>query len=776
MGSEYESSRTPRAPWTRRRLSTRTQGRSQIDPQLTIGGVSHSLKDNVTEDVVYEFGPFLLEPHTRRLSRGGEIIALAAPEFELLLLLVRNHGRVVEKSEIMETVWPDVEVEENNLTVRMSSLRRALGESKGYHPYIQTVTGRGYCMIAEVTEQSGTIDNQDATIEVASPDEPAILEQVVSSESTAIKRTSIFGTSRRKLYALLLVAVLAASAIAAVLLWRRSDDSSQSMKMSRATFTGRVAGAAISPDGQTIAYVERDGDLHSLWIQLTGSNTPRQLLAPAKLSYQHPAFSPDGNTLYYSKCDPHCKLHKLPVLGGVETALPVHADSLITFSPDGRQMAYMRVEPAGPGVVLNLLVANTDGTNEETIHTRKGDTMLYQGGAPSWSPDGKMIAFPIMADNSATPMQVIGINVADRKESTLTSKKWRYGRDVAWLPDGDGFIINARDEASSPELSLQIWRVSYPGGETRRITNDLNNYVSVSISPQSNTLIAVDMTWTSGLSLASAENPSAAVQITHGTIDRRDGYLGVAAGPEGRVIYVSDFNGNRDLWSVDADGTNQKQLTDGLHRDIYPAVTPDGRYVVFESTRDGTHSIWRMDADGRNHRRLTRGYYDAEAACSPDGKWIVYVAHEYGLTVPILRKAPIEGTSNDNLTAEYSVHPTISPDGKRIAYYRIDAEKQERGDIVIIPADGGLPLKTLRSPENFGDIMRWSHSGDSLMYRDRERTGVWKLPLDGSQPSPVFTLRNEQLFAFSSSPDGRRLVYASGRTVTDVILITRFNE
>ena len=107
---------------------------------------------NAPSNLIYEFGPFLLEPHARRLSRDGQSVPLGASEFELLLLLVRNRGRVVEKREIMEAVWPDVEVEENNLTVRMSALRKALGETKGNHPYIQTVTGRGYCLIAEVKE------------------------------------------------------------------------------------------------------------------------------------------------------------------------------------------------------------------------------------------------------------------------------------------------------------------------------------------------------------------------------------------------------------------------------------------------------------------------------------------------------------------------------------------------------------------------------------------------------------------------------------------------
>lgn len=765
--------------------------------------MSHALKDKVssaTDNRAYEFGPFLLEPHARRLSRNGEEVALAAPEFELLLLLVRNHGRVVEKSEIMEAVWPNVEVEENNLTVRMSSLRRALGESKGYHPYIQTVTGRGYCLITHVKELAAQPDTQGAIVDPESDpqinheqtnhdlakDEQTVTVPPVPAVSNRSSTWSSLVATRRKrftLFALLLIALTSAGVFFAVRTWRQSDASkatSQSMKMTRVTHTGRVHWPAISPDGQTIAYVQSDGGLNSLWLQRTGSNNPRQLLAPVKISYRNPAFSRDGNTLYYSKCEQTCTLHKMPVLGGVETPLSIRADTPVTFSPDGKRMAFMRVEPAGAGVRLSLLVANADGTHEETLHSRTGDATLYQRGVPAWSPDGKTIAFSIMNETGQIAMRVIGIDVASRKESELTSRQWRYIQDVAWLPKGDGFIINARDESSTPEPALQIWRVSYPGGEVRRITNDLNNYMGIAMAADSDTLMAVEMNWTANLWLAPAENPSSAVQVTRGTIDRRDGHLGLFVAPDGRLIYVADYNGKRDLWSIRSDQTGHTQLTDGPHRDYYPTVTPDGRYIVFESMRDGGHSIWRVDADGRNHRRLTRGHYDAEAACSPDGKWIVYVAYEDGRTVPKLRKTPIDGGSSVNLTNEYSVHPAFSPDGKTIAYYRLDTEKLarekvERRDIVIIPAEGGPPLKTLPAPENFGDIMRWAPSGDALIYRDYARTGLWRLPLNGSQPSAVMTLRGEQLFTFSYSHDGRWLAYASGPNASDVILITRFN-
>ena len=371
-------------------------------------------------------------------------------------------------------------------------------------------------------------------------------------------------------------------------------------------------------------------------------------------------------------------------------------------------------------------------------------------------------------------MKVVGVGVDDRTESTLTPQRWRYIKDVAWAPGGDGFIINARDEASAPQIALQIWRVSYPGGEARRITNDLNNYMRIGVSADGSTLMALEMQWTYGLSIAATENPSAATQVTRGATDRRDGYLGLSMAPDGRLIYVPDFNGKRDLWSINADGTGRIQLTDGPHKDIYPTVTPDGRYVVFESTREGAHNIWRVDADGRNPIQLTRGAYDAEAVCSPDGKSVVYVSHEDG-RVPKLRKVPIEGGVPVPLTEEYSMHPTFSPDGKVIAYYRMDVEKRDRRDIVLIPAAGGAAVKTLPAPKNFGGIMRWASADEALTYRDNTLNSLWRLPLDDTPPNPLLTLRGEQLVSFSFSHDGRKIAYASGPNQSDVILITRFN-
>jgi len=100
----------------------------------------------------HEFGPFRIDTIKRLLLRDGEPVALKAKCFETLLVLVEARGQVLDKDELMRRVWPDTVVEESNITVYISTLRKALGENHREHRYIVTVPGRGYSFVAEVKE------------------------------------------------------------------------------------------------------------------------------------------------------------------------------------------------------------------------------------------------------------------------------------------------------------------------------------------------------------------------------------------------------------------------------------------------------------------------------------------------------------------------------------------------------------------------------------------------------------------------------------------------
>src|SRR6476620_8498915 len=101
----------------------------------------------------YEFGPFRLNATERLLQRGGEIVALTPKVFDTLLVLIENSGHIVEKTQLMEQLWPDSFVEESSLTQNISLLRKALSEGDNESNYIETIPKRGYRFVAQVNER-----------------------------------------------------------------------------------------------------------------------------------------------------------------------------------------------------------------------------------------------------------------------------------------------------------------------------------------------------------------------------------------------------------------------------------------------------------------------------------------------------------------------------------------------------------------------------------------------------------------------------------------------
>jgi TolB-like protein/DNA-binding winged helix-turn-helix (wHTH) protein/Tfp pilus assembly protein PilF len=103
--------------------------------------------------LVYEFGPFQLIPGERQLLRDNQPVPLTPKSFDLLVLLVENSGHLIEKDELLKRLWPDSFVEEANLSVNVSALRRALGEGPNEHQFVETVPRRGYRFVASVKER-----------------------------------------------------------------------------------------------------------------------------------------------------------------------------------------------------------------------------------------------------------------------------------------------------------------------------------------------------------------------------------------------------------------------------------------------------------------------------------------------------------------------------------------------------------------------------------------------------------------------------------------------
>ena len=116
-----------------------------------------------SESHLYEFGEFQLDATRRILLRRGESVAIAPKVYEVLLVLVETAGQSLCKDELLRRVWPDTVVEESNLTVSVSALRKVLGEGRGEHQFIATLPGIGYQFVAPVAQVRPPINDPSAT-------------------------------------------------------------------------------------------------------------------------------------------------------------------------------------------------------------------------------------------------------------------------------------------------------------------------------------------------------------------------------------------------------------------------------------------------------------------------------------------------------------------------------------------------------------------------------------------------------------------------------------
>ena len=185
----------------------------------------------------------------------------------------------------------------------------------------------------------------------------------------------------------------------------------------------------------------------------------------------------------------------------------------------------------------------------------------------------------------------------------------------------------------------QLWVISYPSGEARRISSDLNDYSGTSLTADSKTLATVQNDWTANIWTAPITDPASAKQITTGKLE---GTKGLAFAPDGRIVYTVNTQGTNDIWIMNADGTNQRPLATDPSEDQLPNVTPDGRYIVFTSERGGFPSLWRMDLDGANLKQLTFSQEDYAQNVSPDGRWVLFHSWRSGRMSPADRIALVE--------------------------------------------------------------------------------------------------------------------------------------
>ncbi len=256
---------------------------------------------------VYEFGKFRLDPIGKLLYRGEEPLHLTRKAVETLLVLVQNASQVVPKEEILSAVWPGRVVEEANLTQNISVIRKTLSVAAGDPGYIETFPGRGYRLEGPVSQ---------SRVEFAQSAQPALPAQLpLPAEQTPPEKPP--QSSR---FLAIAASVLALLAFGFLLVWTtgrvlRNHAPSVGGLLPVTRMPGKEFQPAISPDARSLAF---------LWAR-SGDSSPRLWIRNLETGEQHEIPSAPGH-------------HSSPC-----------------WSPDSKQVAYLRIGPRSTEVLLTRL-------------------------------------------------------------------------------------------------------------------------------------------------------------------------------------------------------------------------------------------------------------------------------------------------------------------------------------------------------------------------------------------------------------------------------------
>lgn len=565
---------------------------------------------------------------------------------------------------------------------------------------------------------------------------------------------------------------------------RHTESSFMQMTITPITSSGNIHSATISPDGKWLAYVQDDNGGHGIWVRQIATGSTAKVLAGSPGEILGLTFSPDGNYLYYVKRDEAATintLYQIPSLGGAPRTVIVDVDSPISFSPDGKQFVFVREETKVK--TTNLIVANADGSNPKDLRVLKSPAYFSSEG-PAWSPDGQRIAVAETPDGSFIHFAIETVDARSGQATPLGSRQWNYPRQIAWLPDGSAVVFPGQTDQNA---NAQIWMLSYPGGQPRRVTNDLNFYTGAAVTADGSTLATVQLTLTGSVwttDMGSAQTFSAPHQVTSG-IGRADGMLGISWAAPNSIMFGYYNSGVMKTAMVAPDGSNLHDVSLNVTSSLVPYACGDGKHFVFIGGDDtNAFSTWVADTDGGNAKRLPLTNTGVPS-CSPDGKFVVY--DQDGPDGGLMRIS-VDGGTPSRITKEMVMQPQVSPDGTLVAGF-ISPDPSQPPKIAIVDLQSGeiqntydLPVGVVWNGDG-GHKIEWTKDGRSVLYEMRKDDvpSLWAQPVGfkGIDHEPARKIavfpQESQIWAFSISPDGKQIAYSRGQYVTDAVLISHFH-
>ena len=539
------------------------------------------------------------------------------------------------------------------------------------------------------------------------------------------------------------------------------------------TYSGHDTSPAVSPDGKTIAFTsDRDGQPR-IWLkQLKGGGEVALTSGPDDF----PRFSPDGTSLLFIHSQGgSTSLDRISLLGNDPHKVVENAEQA-DWSPDGKQIAFVRFNRQQDKILSALFLIDAAGGAEREVARFEGELV----GFPRWSPDGRQVILntpPLITSGVLRKFTLVAVKEGSVQEirpeslGMLSAAAWVNSDEIVFMQSesitGGGTAVSAarafRENIHTRRQRPFFWVGS--GGTTLDLLPD-GRVVFDSMSGRQN------------LREYSLDGHALPRWLTHGTINDRQPVFT----PEGEwVAFSSNRSGNLDLWALSTRTGVVRSITDDPADDWDPAFPSDGRSLLWSSNRSGNLEIWSSNPDGTSAHQVT---HDGEDAQNPtqtrDGRWIVYSCANR--QHPGLWRIHPDGSGAELLAKGAVQIPEVSPDGLYATYL---TSVRTISFLHVIRLEDGIDTTLAVFPEPqrktsvFPGRARWMPDGKRILFTGQNENGLDGVFIQDFSPGKDTTSTRRPLAGFDPdwiteslglSPDGKRLVLSESERVFSLMI------
>jgi Tol biopolymer transport system component/DNA-binding winged helix-turn-helix (wHTH) protein len=732
----------------------------------------------------YEFASFRLDIKKRRLTRDGEVVPLTPKEFDVLFFLVENAGRIVEKDELLGTVWKNTFVEEGTLARNVSWLRKKLAAGGADDAkLIETLPKRGYRFSPQVTRTENALIIEEQTVQHVEIEEIIEIEPL-SGESDLVKINQADVTAGHHKYlsapqtktrfsgAWILVGVLVLSFIALVSYQTYFSEKQTKVLLASkiAPFSGlpgRENSPAFSPDGKQIVFTW-DGGIEGgnadVYVKLVGTGEPVRI-TNTETEEINPVFSPDGRSIAFVRVfQTHNEIILIPALGGAENRIYDKASyASLSFSPDGKLLAHADLDLSNNDA--GIFTINVETGEKNNLTTPEAPAVDH---TPRFSPDGKSLAFIRYFNSFRREIFVMPASGGEPRQVTSDDVRV-YG--LAWNADSEKIFFTSFRDTNQ----LNLWLVPLQSHqEPQLIPTGARELQSVTLSPDGRTLAFVEQTIDENI-WQMQSNDADKMEMQPLICSTRADHSQQFSPDGSEIVFASDRTGNYEIWLADAEGKTYRQLTDSNDSAGSPRFSPDAKFVAYDGQIAGGSDIYVVSANGGSPRRLTEnGKNNSMPAWGADGKWIFFISNRSGSDQ--IWKIPVTGGDAVQVTRRGAFEMFVTADGKRLIYSKGGGKAGLWS--VNIDGSGEQPVSELAEA---GIWRSWFVAANGVYYtafsaqppfrvkffdfatrETKEITRVAKSPLSYYQNLSV-------------SPDGKKILYARQDQSASAIMLAELN-